>query len=169
LPDTLLAVTEGSTIYLDVNAAGFGWFVDATPSDSREFHEANGTLAAFRGSEAFGRMDLLTVLTHELGHVLGMAHTDNGLMSATLGAGTRSKDLAADQQAITNLDFAGTADFSSPFDPDSGDVTTSNLLRKSLHGPTLRKRTPGTVDLMRHFQNVAAIPSLPGRSLLSDR
>jgi hypothetical protein len=43
-------------------------------------------------SPAFGRMDLLTVVMHELGHVLGFADLDPNageLMSETLDAGTR--------------------------------------------------------------------------------
>ena len=34
-------------------------------------------------------MDLLTVLEHELGHILGYVHTDYSLMSPTLAAGIR--------------------------------------------------------------------------------
>jgi predicted Zn-dependent protease len=41
-------------------------------------------------SEAAGRMDLLTVVLHELGHVLGLGHGDEGtLMDDTLSVGTR--------------------------------------------------------------------------------
>jgi Zn-dependent peptidase ImmA (M78 family) len=34
-------------------------------------------------------MDLLTVLEHELGHLLGHDHEDDGVMQDTLTAGTR--------------------------------------------------------------------------------
>jgi hypothetical protein len=34
-------------------------------------------------------MDLLTVLEHEIGHLLGREHEADGVMQATLDAGTR--------------------------------------------------------------------------------
>src|SRR5437870_2462836 len=37
LGGTTLGLASGTTIYLDTNAAGWGWFVDATPWDDSEF------------------------------------------------------------------------------------------------------------------------------------
>ena len=34
-------------------------------------------------------MDMLTVLAHELGHLLGYEHSDNGVMAHTLATGER--------------------------------------------------------------------------------
>src|SRR5262249_42972257 len=70
----VLGFTDG-TVLMDVNAGGCGWFIDPTPADNTEFSStAQATdLRAVPGSPAFGRMDLLTVVTHELGHVLGLA------------------------------------------------------------------------------------------------
>ncbi len=68
----LLGMTLGNTITVDDDAAGFGWFVDPTPSADEEFRiHAGGVLDATPASPAYGRFDLLTALAHELGHVLG--------------------------------------------------------------------------------------------------
>ena len=81
---------------LDVNAGGFGWFIDLTPGDDVEFaHRVASTeLAAGTGSPADGRIDLLTVMMHELGHVLGRADlasevSAHDLMAEALAPGTR--------------------------------------------------------------------------------
>jgi membrane-associated phospholipid phosphatase len=77
-----LGKAAGGVIWLDNNAAGWGWFVDATPGEDSEF----ATLG--RQGEA-GRMDLLTVLEHEIGHLLGRGHEADGVMQETLDAGIR--------------------------------------------------------------------------------
>ncbi len=70
---TLLAATSGRMVKIDDNAAGYGWFVDSTPLDDVEFVVHNDRLEMQSSlSEPGGRMDLLTVLTHELGHVIGL-------------------------------------------------------------------------------------------------
>ncbi len=40
-------------------------------------------------------MDLLTALAHEIGHLLGQDHADDGVMAETLMAGTRWMPLAS--------------------------------------------------------------------------
>src|SRR5439155_6778574 len=37
LPGNYLGLASGNTIWLDANAAGWGWFVDRTPADDSEF------------------------------------------------------------------------------------------------------------------------------------
>ncbi|WP_417385744.1 hypothetical protein [Gimesia sp.] len=86
---TLGRATPG-TIYLDVNAAGYGWFVDESPTDHSEFaFDSRLTLIALPDSEAAGHVDLWTVILHELGHLLGYEHAEEGLMEETLAPGVR--------------------------------------------------------------------------------
>ena len=84
LPTGLLGQTVGNTIYVDSTADGHGWFVDPSPSDDVEFTAAPGTasLVAPPGGAPAGHMDLLTVLMHEFGHVLGADDLAAGAFSA---------------------------------------------------------------------------------------
>jgi hypothetical protein len=90
LAGTTLGQVVGNTIYLDINAAGHGWFIDATPRDHSEFQADNSlSLIASPGSEASGLIDLWTVIHHELGHLLGDEHAEEGVMESTLAPGER--------------------------------------------------------------------------------
>jgi hypothetical protein len=74
------AVAE--VIWLDDNAAGWGWFVSRTPRSDFEF-----TRRGNHGEK--NRMEPLTVLTYEVGHLLGDEHEPGEVMQETWEAGTR--------------------------------------------------------------------------------
>jgi hypothetical protein len=90
-----LGKSGSGTIQLDDNAAGWSWFVDATPGDDSEFGGSGTQLTATDASGIAGtRMDLLTVVMHELGHQIGLTDIYAGgeadeLMYGTIRAGER--------------------------------------------------------------------------------
>ncbi|MBK9021683.1 MAG: hypothetical protein IPL72_17550 [Sulfuritalea sp.] len=92
LPTGILGQADGDLILIDADADGFGWFVDSTPGESSEYEVtlSGGQLIADTGSDAFDRIDLLTVLVHEIGHVVGFDHdSDLAVMDADLSVGRR--------------------------------------------------------------------------------
>ena len=80
------------TILIDRDAAGYGWFIDSTPADDLEFAAVTGphSLTAGNNSPAAKRVDLLTTVMHEMGHVLSYEHSDSfDLMYPALSLGMR--------------------------------------------------------------------------------
>ncbi len=76
LPGAELGFASPGEIWIDRTAAGWGWFTGS-------------------GEDvAAGRMDLLSVVTHELGHQLGFEHTVEGVMEPTLAPGVRMVAIA---------------------------------------------------------------------------
>src|SRR5205085_11739689 len=67
LPDGALARTVGGTILINGSAAGWGWSTDVN------------------AAPAANRMDLLTVVAHEFGHILGYESGDLALPSLDPG------------------------------------------------------------------------------------
>jgi hypothetical protein len=104
-----LGSAGAGVVQIDINGAGHGYFVDDSPLDDSEFAllAAGGGLQADEDSAAFGRIDLLSAVLHELGHILGHDHDDeDGLMGATLETGVRHTDLDAlfaDEEALEAL------------------------------------------------------------------
>jgi large repetitive protein len=94
LPGARIGEAGQGAVTIDPDAAGWGWFVDPSPAGDAEF----ATLVApterrvTAASPAAGRMDLLTALLHELGHLLGeedLPADAQGLMAGELPVGTR--------------------------------------------------------------------------------
>ncbi len=96
LRDGILGQTSGSTVKIDDDGAGYGWFVDSTPVDDSEFGAAGDSysLVANAGSSAESRVDLLTTVMHEMGHILGYSDESLGdLMDGALPLATRRAEL----------------------------------------------------------------------------
>ena len=74
LESSIVGNTDQGVITLDNNAADHGWFIDATPGGNEEFLPTSNpnVWVARPGSAAEGKMDMLSVLMHEYGHVLGL-------------------------------------------------------------------------------------------------
>jgi hypothetical protein len=131
LSGAALGQTTGSQITLDADAAGHGWFIDYTPYLNEEWLPTSNPneWQAKPGSEAEGRMDLLSVLLHEYGHVLGLEHTADAhdFMATTLQPGVRRLPSADELQLMANLvaelkGEMGLASSSTPQTPDEPKV-----------------------------------------------
>ncbi|MCC8980975.1 cadherin domain-containing protein [Bradyrhizobium acaciae] len=101
----IVGLESAGHITIDTAAAGHGWYIDPTPSDNFEFTHAlnaSGTdLLTDSSTAAAGHLDLLTTVTHELGHVLGLPDTISpsdvhDLMYIGLADGERRLPSAAD-------------------------------------------------------------------------
>jgi fibronectin type 3 domain-containing protein len=96
-----LTALGAPVVTLDDTGAGLGWFLDASPASNSAFGTSVGLFEgdAVAGSLAAGRYDLLTVVEHELGHVLGLDDLNpqsapNVLMTQTLEPGVRRLPVA---------------------------------------------------------------------------
>jgi hypothetical protein len=78
--------TQSGLILLDDDANGRGWYADATPLDGREFGNRVSSVAgsALPNSPALDRYDLLTVVLHEMGHLLGIESSNPALRELDL-------------------------------------------------------------------------------------
>ncbi len=108
LPGYVIGMSGAGEITLDHNAAGFSWFIDATPGDDSEYSGDGTLLTAPSGTMAGDRMDLLTTIMHELGHQIGLGDVNaagerDELMFGTIDPGERRLPGADD------IDFAGGA------------------------------------------------------------
>jgi len=72
-----LGVYREGSIKIDINGAGQGWFVDATPDSDEEFRNV-GYATQLAGESAIAkRVDVLSVVLQEQGHALGLEDSFN--------------------------------------------------------------------------------------------
>ena len=149
-----LGHANGNRIVVDRNAQGKGWFVDPTPMDDHEFRARTSGTRSYTNpfSLAAGRIDLLTVIEHEIGHELGLADSyveqdRDSIMYGYLTAGerrlpARGQAIGAQSSALKGSHFLSLSDrnatvkrFSTkratvadqkPLTPDSGETVTVN-------------------------------------------
>lgn len=168
------ALGTGSTaqITLDTDAAGHGWFIDYTPCLSEEYLPTSDPLEwiAKPGSEAEGKMDLLTVLLHEYGHAMGLEHTVDAhdLMATTLLPGVRRLPSASEWEALRGLFYSGdgTPVPHDPFSPPGAPLPVSRglgTLRTTRQRPT---GLAGEGDLTQF--DTAANPTLENSEFAND-
>jgi hypothetical protein len=107
LPGVSLGRVVNGRIYLDGDAAGYGWFIDPTPAVDEEFTRlGSATHLTAIDAQAADKIDLLTVIEHELGHFAGLGDLDTAasdLMSGSLPTGVRRAATANEVDAV----FAG--------------------------------------------------------------
>ncbi|MDF1741763.1 MAG: Calx-beta domain-containing protein, partial [Verrucomicrobiales bacterium] len=112
LEGSALAYAEGSSIYIDNDAAGYDWFVDETEWLDEEFVAYDGYLEAITDSAMEG-IDLLTAIMHEQGHILGLedemdADEIDGLLAFKIGEGVRRLPESGAAEGATPFSLEGT-------------------------------------------------------------
>ncbi len=192
---------EGVSIHVGNLARAFwAWKpAESSPSTRRRpatvgTSGANGSTAVFSrsgpdgervaqpGSQAAGRVDLLTVLEHELGHVIGLPDNTvaGDLMDITIGPGVRRAPSAADLAALAPpastthpaaVD-AALASIIGAVDSDDGDGDVLNAKhafsavgssRLSGNGALLKTKNEKSPPLLRRY------PQRPSSSLFARR
>ncbi len=186
LPGGAVGETTGTSITLDTNAAGYGWYVDPNPASNADFlPTANPDVwMAKAGSAAAGKMDMLSVLLHEYGHALGLDHSvnPNDFMAPNLQPGERrlpsSAELAQLSQLSTALSSVGWASAQkagmnsdlpgSPGNPASPALPVGTALSALLIGRLRRTDYGSTVPVIDSVQipapqfELAVNPTLTG-------
>jgi uncharacterized repeat protein (TIGR01451 family) len=96
LPAGMLGLTTNGFIQIDVNAAGMGWFIDPIA-------HGNATTVVTPDNPAWGHVDLLSVVEHEIGNVLGIPELHTGtqqVMEFEISTGVLRTELPAHLAAV---------------------------------------------------------------------
>src|SRR5262249_6577867 len=137
-----LGAEADGEVWLNANAAGWGWSLGTNP--------------------ASGRMDLLTVVEHEFGHVLfGPDPSETGLMEDTLQPGVRlfpgSDPVGA--SPVTTSGPAARLSASSPSTLAESPVITSGLTATPSAAPATLSNPAA---LAPHFQSLVTVSPSTG-------
>ena len=109
LPGNLIGMAFDDAVCIDPDAAGFGWFIQPLPGEGPAFAiDESGLWRAEGRSSARRRVDLLSVISHEFGHILGLDDRPCGqyspeLMSAELPPGIRRLPTASNVAALPTM------------------------------------------------------------------
>jgi hypothetical protein len=158
LGTSILGLETAGVITINQTAAGYNWYVGAGSGSSQAFGLAgpDGEAIARTGSPAAGEVDLLTVLEHEMGHVIGLPDNAQAgdLMDITLGLGVRREPTGADVATIAQT--SSTAVLAAPAAQATAHILTSDVQGRQptpLHGSVAQ----ATVD--------AALASMLGAAI----
>jgi hypothetical protein len=113
LGTSILGLEATDVVTINQTAAGYNWYMGTGTASVPIFSlaGAGGETRAVAGSRAAGRVDLLTVLEHELGHVIGLADNSQAgdLMDIALGLGVRRAPTRADLATIARASITRVA------------------------------------------------------------
>jgi hypothetical protein len=104
LGTSILGLEAGGVVTINQTAAGYNWYASAASASSQASAGGGDEPLAPPISAAANEVDLLTVLEHELGHVVGLADNAEAgdLMDITLGLGVRRAPTSEDVAAIVS-------------------------------------------------------------------